>query len=176
MRYLTQWILLLMLALLTGCTDIVAQQTGPVFPGARWGIATFANNTETPQAGSRATSITAVLLRGRGINYLTVYQPYGNCSQFTLCPNSAIPLPRILSWAKQNNIRYVMTGAVNEWQYKVGLDGEPVAAVSMQLYDAYTGRVVWSGVGSKIGCSRAGLGNTAQRLIDQMLGSLGVHP
>lgn len=173
MQYLRKLFFLTVLLILTGCSTIHSSvQMGAVYPESPWGIATFVNNTETPQAGGRATSITANLLRARGVVNLVTYQPYGDCSLLTVCPNAAVQTNKVLNWAKRNKIRYVMMGAVNEWQYKVGLDGEPVVAVSLQLYDAYTGRVIWSSVGSKIGCSRSGLGNTAQSLIDNMLSSL----
>lgn len=165
----------LVLFCLVGCTTIdSSRQLEAVYPGANWGIATFANNTETPQAGGRAMNMTANVLRARGVSRLQAYQPYGDCSQLTICPNAAIPLKKIFYWAKYNHIHYVMVGAVNEWQYKVGLDGEPVASVSLQLYDVSTGKVIWSSVGSKIGNGRSGLGNTAQTLIERMLSSLRV--
>lgn len=173
---LPQILITLILALiLAGCTTInSAPQTAPAYASRPWGITSFANNTEVPQAGNRAMSITANVLRAKGVMNLSVYQPYGDCNQLALCPNDAISTEKVLAWAQQHGICYVMMGAVNEWQYKVGLDGEPVAAVSLQLYDVMTRRVIWSAVGSKIGNGRSGLGNIAQDLINDMLSSLAV--
>lgn len=65
-----------------------------------------------------------------------------------------------------------MTGTVNEWRYKVGLDGEPAVSVTLKLIDMRNGRVIWSAVGSKMGSSRSSLGNVGQRLIDSMLNQI----
>ncbi len=174
MVYFRKLLLLIFLsALLIGCTTInVAPQVAVINPDCRWGIATFVNNTETPQAGKRAMSIAANLLRSRGIVDLSVYQPYADCSLLNVCPNATTQIKNVLAWARRNKIRYVMMGSVNEWQYKVGLDGEPVAAVDLELYDSFSGIVVWSAVGSKIGSSRSGLGNTAQDLMAHMISDL----
>lgn len=159
--------------LLIGCTTINhSAQIEPICPNSRWAIAPFANNTEVPQAGNRAMSITANVLRSKGVLNIATYPVSNTCNQLTLCPNAALSPEAVMRWAEENNIHYVMMGTVNEWQYKVGLDGEPVAAVALQLYDAHTRRVVWSAVGSKIGSSRSGLGNVAQFLINMMLKTL----
>lgn len=176
MKHLLKYFFISCFLMLTGCTIInSSQKVVYVEPGNSWAITTFANNTEIPQAGSRAMSITAGVLRSKGFTNLIVYQPRSNCNQLIICPNQPVPIGRILDWAEDHHIRYVMMGSVNEWDYKVGLDGEPVAAVALQLYDAYEGEVLWSSVGSKTGQSRSGLGNIAQDLIEDMLDSLVVY-
>ena len=42
---------------------------------------------------------------------------------------------KLLAWARSTHARYAVTGAVNEWTYKVGLDGEPVVGIAIQLID-----------------------------------------
>ncbi len=160
--------------LLIGCTKINTERL-PCYhfqPYSAWGIATFSNNTDVPQAGTRATSITAGVLRSRGIINLSTYQPYKTCNELIICPNSSIPLSQVRRFAYEHNIRYMVIGAVNEWQYKVGLDGEPVASVSIQVLDVDRDQIVWSSVGSRIGSSHSGLSVTAQELINNMLKSL----
>lgn len=161
--------------LLTACTIInTSPQIEPIIPGCSWLIAPFVNNTEVPQAGNRAMSITANVLRSKGVLRLNTYPVNNNCDQLSLCSNNNLTPGQVLNWAAEHNIRYVMMGSVNEWQYKVGLDGEPVTAVSMQIYDSFTHRQIWSSVGSKTGNSRSGLANTAQGLINNMLKTLRV--
>ena len=36
-------------------------------------------------------------------------------------------------------------GAVDEWRYKVGVDGEPAAGVTLQIIDVASGDILWSG-------------------------------
>ncbi len=176
MKHLSHLFFIAFLCMLTACTTInSSRQVTQTSANQPWGIVAFNNNTETPQAGNRATSITANVLRAKGVYNLSTFQPYGDCSQLVSCPSTSIPLRSVLAWAQKRNLCYVMTGSVNEWQYKVGLDGEPVAAVALQLYDVNSGRVIWSAVGSKIGNGRSGLGNVGQSLIDNMLKSLAVR-
>ena len=40
-----------------------------------------------------------------------------------------------LDWARERQARYALTGAVDEWRYKVGVDGEPAAGVTLQIID-----------------------------------------
>lgn len=155
----------------SGCTRINSSQMVQTAPNSRWGMAVFANNTEIPQAGYRAMNITAGVLRSKGIQYIGFY-PATKCSKLIVCPNNVPAIEKVLAWARHKHIQYVMMGAVNEWDYKVGLDGEPTAGVSLQLYNVQSGTLIWSSVGSKIGTSRSGLAVIAQNLISEMLCTL----
>jgi hypothetical protein len=65
---------------------------------------------------------------------------------------------------------YALTGAVDEWRYKVGIDGEPAVGLTLQIINLTDGdRVVWSAAGSKSGWSREALSAVAQKLIKDML-------
>lgn len=172
MKYGLKVATILGLLIIAACTRINSSQNAPVNPQGKWGIAAFANNTDIPQAGIRAMNITSGVLRSKGIRSLSVYPAKANCDKLIVCPDSALTVDNVLYWARHKQISYVMMGSVNEWDYKVGLDGEPSAAVSMQLYHVHSGKLVWSSVGSRVGTSRSGLALTAQYLIDEMLKAL----
>jgi polysaccharide biosynthesis protein PelC len=162
------------IALLTGCatTRINTQPQATILSHVNWGVAPFVNNTGTPQANARAQAITAGLLRARGIINVNRYSLRRSCRQLLTCLHYQVPYSRIKSWARRARLHYVMFGVVNEWRYKVGLDGEPSVNVTLKLKDMRNGHVVWSAVGSKVGGSRAGLGEVAQSLIRCMLNKL----
>ena len=172
MNHVLKSLLIIALLIIIGCTNINTTPTIYTNAGCKWGIATFTNNTEVPQAGNRAMSVTSGILRTKGARTILIYPSSANCNKLIICPNATVPLEAALKWARHNHITYVVMGAVNEWDYKVGLDGEPAAAISLQVYNAKSGQIIWSAVGSKIGTSRSGLGVTAQALIIQMLRSL----
>ena len=86
--------------------------------------------------------------------------------------NKIVSEPKLLDWARSTHAQYAMTGSVNEWTYKVGLDGEPVVGLSLQLIDLKSGRIVWTAVGSLSGGSRIAVTTTAQRLINSLLRGL----
>jgi len=69
----------------------------------------------------------------------------------------------------------VLTGAVEEWRYKVGVDGEPVAGLTFELIDVASGQVVWSATGTRSGWSRSSLSNVATTLIGGLLAPLYAH-
>ncbi|KTD58508.1 hypothetical protein Lsai_1115 [Legionella sainthelensi] len=172
MKYGLKILALMSLFVMVGCTKINSSQVVPVNANAGWGIAVFANNTEVPQAGYRAMNITTGVLRSKGVHTLVFYPSNANCNKLIVCPNATPSVNAVLSWARERHLQYVVMGAVNEWDYKVGLDGEPIAGVSLQIFSVPTGQMIWSSVGSKMGTSRSGLAVIAQRLIDNMLFSL----
>jgi nucleotide-binding universal stress UspA family protein len=73
------------------------------------------------------------------------------------------------AWARQQGARYALTGTVEEWRYKVGVDGEPAAGVTLQIVDVGSGDMLWSATGGKSGWSREALSAVAQQLIRNLL-------
>jgi hypothetical protein len=172
MRHTIKLFALLSLLALAACTKINSSRMIETAPNSRWGIAVFANNTEIPQAGFKAMNITMGVLRSRGVRAFAIYPSNINCNKLIVCPNANPSVSAVLSWARRSHLQYLMMGAVNEWDYKVGLDGEPIAGVSLQLYSVRSGAMIWSSVGSKIGTSRSGLAVIAQQLLNEMLNCL----
>ena len=168
---ITLSILLAALLALGGCA--VTRHSGgttPLARDARWALLPVLNHTESPQAGLRAEVITEGLLRARGVNGLVRYPP-------ALSPDSLLdPAERkaqqeAQKWAREQGARYGVQGAVDEWRYKVGVDGEPAVGITLQVIDLQSGDVLWSGVGAKSGWSREALAAVAQKLIDALLDS-----
>lgn len=156
------------------CTTSQVNHTCPIsLPCAtRVALLPFTNATETPQADARAQAITTVLLRSRGINNLLVYPPQANKQCFIPCLVAPLPRNELLAWARSQNACYALTGTVNEWRYKIGLDGEPVVGVTLELIDVNNNCVIWSAVGSRSGGCRTAVSTVAQGLIADMLRSL----
>ena len=153
---------------LVGCTTIHRSVQLNLPHTDKVAVLQFANNTETPQASQRAVSISSHLLSRC---HLQVELYPGSCDK-QVCQYSRTQQKKMLAWAKRKGIQYVLNGAVNEWRYKVGLDGEPAVSVSLSILDVQTGQVVWSAVGSKAGGSRSSLGYTAQNLLTRMLNNV----
>ena len=159
-----------MLFQLCGCTTINTSRQSIALPhNSRIGIGLFNNNTDVPQAGYRARSIVAGLIAAKGLTRQMTYKSKSTCNQLIACPNNQPSMKDMMAWGRHYRLDWIMLGSVNEWEYKVGLDGEPAAAVTLELYQVNTGKLVWSAVGSKYGTSRSGLGNTAQELLQTMI-------
>ena len=156
---------------LTGCA--VTRHGGGTTPLARddkWALLPILNLTDSPQAGLRAEVITEALLRARGIGNLLRYPPTMNAESLLDPAERKVQIDG-QKWAREQGIRYGVQGAVDEWRYKVGVDGEPAVGIALQVIDLQSGEVVWSGVGAKSGWSREALSAVAQKLIDDLLDS-----
>ena len=128
----------------------------------------IANHTDVPQAGLRAEAIAEAVLRARGLRQLQIYPP--NLNPETLFePSERKAQIEAEKWAKAQNIRYVVYGAVDEWRYKVGVDGEPAVGLVLQVKDLSTGQVAYSAAGGKSGWSREALSAVAQKLMQELL-------
>ncbi|WP_413457997.1 penicillin-binding protein activator LpoB [Herbaspirillum huttiense] len=144
----------------------------PVVPAdARWGLLPFANHTETPQAGLRAESISESILRANGLAELRRY-PASLNNETLFEPMDRKQLDAALDWARSENIAYALSGSVDEWRYKVGIDGEPAVGLTLQLIEVSSGKVVWAAAGAKSGWSREALSAVAQKLMRNLLSPL----
>lgn len=137
---------------------------------ATWAVLPFANHTETPLAGQRAESIAEALLRARSQAQVRRY-PAASTQEALFEASEQKLQDDALIWARQQGARYALTGAVDEWRYKVGVDGEPAVGVTLEIVEVGTGATVWSGAGAQSGWSREALAAVGQKLIRNLLGT-----
>lgn len=169
-------LILLLVALAgAGCATTDTGGSGVAIDrNAKWVMLPVMNHTEVPQAGLRAEAITEGLLRTRGIVDLMRY-PAGMNPDTLLQPTERKVMDEAAKWARAHGARYAVYGAVDEWRYKVGIDGEPAVGVALHIIDLQSGEVVWSGVGGRSGWSRESLSGVAQKLIRQLLATAPVR-
>lgn len=167
---LSRLFLALTLTLLAACSTLDRSEAPMVSSKALWVVLPFANNTETPLAGSRAEAIAEGLLRSMGINKLRRY-PAALQQDALFEPGDRKQLDAGLLWAREQGARYALSGSVDEWRYKVGVDGEPAVGVALSIIDVSSGETIWNGVGGKSGWSREALSAVAQQLMRSLLSS-----
>ncbi len=162
------------LFLLSGCTSMQVNHSNYVRLCLAQPVVVlpFTNMTETPQADERATAILTDLLRTKGMRYVASYP--SKMTKPSLIPGvkPTIPRAKMLAWAREQGFSYAFIGSVTEWNYKVGLDGEPAIGVNIDMVNLRAGIVEWSAVGSKSGGSRTALSEVAITLINAMLHSI----
>ncbi|MCS7101673.1 MAG: penicillin-binding protein activator LpoB [Burkholderiaceae bacterium] len=156
---------------LAGCTTLdVAPARAALQRDATWAVLPLANRTETPAAGLRAAAVVEAVLAARGLN---LAQPPADLAAETLFdPPPRDAADKGLAWARAHDVRYVVTGAVTEWRYKVGVDGEPAVGLTLQVLDVATGRLLWSAAGARSGFSREPLAGVAQKLVRELTAPL----
>lgn len=169
MRFIRCLTLALASLLVISCTTY----TGPGSPAlpraAQWGLVPMVNYSQTPQAGERSEQILVSSLNRKGL------QPrlYPHVTQGELAlVDDRERLAEALRWARQQRLDYVVSGSVEEWQYKNGLDGEPAVGISLRVIDPATGQVLWSKSGARAGWSRESLSGAAQKVIDSLVDEL----
>jgi TolB-like protein len=169
MRTYTRLLLLALIAACAACTTTAPTvATTALDPGAKWVLLPMANHTDTPQAGMSAEAITEHLLRARGIGKLEHYPP--TLSRDTLFePSERKVIEEAQKWARERGARYGVTGMVEEWRYKVGIDGEPAVGVTLQVINLEDGQVLFSASGAKSGWSREALSAVAHKLLDSLV-------
>ena len=157
--------------MLAACSTVDRVKTAPIEPGARWALLPIANHTETPQAGLRSEAIVETVLRSLGVREVERYPPQLS-TELLLEPAERKLAEQALAWARAREARYAVSGSVEEWRYKAGVDGEPAVGLALTVTDLRSGAVVYSASGGKTGWSREALSAVAQKLVRELLADL----
>lgn len=169
MRGVATWFAgLALAATLGGCATIDSGNAPALSRTDSWAVLPIVNYTETPQAGMSAEAITQSLLSSSGFTQVKRY-PASLSRETLVDPSDRASLDKALDWARKENVKYAISGSVEEWRYKVGVDGEPAAGVTLQVIEVQSGAVVWSATGSRTGWSRSSLSSVGQKLIAALI-------
>ena len=133
-----------------------------------------ANFTDVPQAGLRVEALLESALRQTGLKQLVVYPPALN-PETLFEPSERKAQAEAEKWAKAQGMRYVVTAAVNEWRYKVGVDGEPAVGLMLQVKDLSNDQVVYSSAGGRTGGSREALSAVGLQLTTELVAGIRVE-
>ncbi|GAB2892622.1 penicillin-binding protein activator LpoB [Paralcaligenes sp. KSB-10] len=166
-----KWGSVMLLAVLAGCSTIDASNSPALTKADGLAVLPIANYTETPDAGQRAQSIAQSILHQKGFSGLQAY-PNSDGADSLVGGNSDQTRTQALDWARNTGAHYALSGSVQEWRYKVGVDGEPVVGLTFNLIDLKSGAIVWSATGSRSGWSRSSVAGVGQTLIRQLLSPL----
>lgn len=169
-RIFTIFFSLLLCLLSSACSSLKVSNGSAALPRAGWALLPIANHTETPQAGLRAESILQAFLHQRGLQ--TSSYPASLNRDTLVSANEQAVVEEALRWAREQGLRYAITGNVDEWRYKVGIDGEPAIGLSLLVWDLASNKVVWSAVAGRSGSSRDALANVARTVIGDMIQKL----
>ncbi|NKF20915.1 DUF4136 domain-containing protein [Solimonas marina] len=153
---------------LSACAVTDVHKTTQLPRDATWTLLPMVNYAEAPQAGQRAEAIVDTLLRQRGINDLVDY-PSQDGGDGLPDLDDRHRLDSAMQWARGTQRRYGVRGAVSEWGYKTGLDGEPAVGLSVEVVDLSTGQVVWAASGADSGWGYDSVSGVAQSLLSKLI-------
>ena len=166
---------LVLSTLLGGCSSFTSGTSSGTAPMAqaiaaadKIAMMPVANFTDVPQAGLRVEALLESALRQIGLRQLMVYPAELN-TETLFEPGERKAQTEAEKWAKTQGVRYVVSAAVNEWRYKVGVDGEPAVGLRVQVKDLASGQVVYSSAGGRTGGSREALTAVGQQLTAELI-------
>lgn len=157
------WLSLLLLA---GCSVMQSQQGSPVLGNAQFAVLPLINLSQTPQAGDQAASVVSAILRAKGRDNVTLYLPD---DRNPLLYESSERQQTAMNSARNDGAEYLVTGTVEEWRYKSGLDGEPAVGITLEVRSADDNRVVWSGTAARTGWGRESVSVAAHKVLDELV-------
>ena len=163
------WLVLGGYGLLVGCMTQQYRDDAPVVERqAAWLLLPLVNYSQTPMAGERAEAILETRLHAAGVKSLVQYPSTPSDDGFPSL-NERLRYEQALRWARHQGAEYAITGTIEEWRYKSGLDGEPAVGISLKILALPEETVIWSGSVARAGWSRESLAGTAQTVIDELV-------
>lgn len=161
-------VLIVASTLLTACETMTASKTVAVSVGEKWALLPIQNLSKTPLAGNRAKALVETHLRAKGVRDLEIYEAAPDQSIMALLDDAG-QLDAAKKWAKDNGYVYGITGNVQEWQYKNGLDNEPSVGLTLKFINLLNDEVMWVASASRTGWGYNNLSNVASKTIEEIL-------
>ncbi|WP_148864488.1 hypothetical protein [Marinobacter fonticola] len=153
------------LVLLGGCAVIQSERGSPIPRESAFAVVPLVNLSQTPRAGEQAASVLAAILRAKGSGGVTLYLPE---ERDPLLSDTREQRQAAIEQARSGGNDYVVSGTVEEWRYKSGLDGEPAVGVTLEVRSADGQHVIWSGTAARTGWGRESLSVAAHKVIDEL--------
>ncbi|WP_457680847.1 hypothetical protein [Thermovibrio sp.] len=141
-RILSLGLVALSLAL-SSCATLINQTKKESVKNLHCAVVPFKNYSETPLAGKRVSAILYGVLKSKG--YKVELSDGKNLQEYNC----------------------LIGGFVNEWRYKVGIDGEPAVSITYFVEDLRTGKKIDSGTLSATEWGNKSLGLLTQELFDK---------
>jgi hypothetical protein len=158
--------LLFALFLTNGCSPMINKSNNYLKSDSTYAIGTFWNYTQTPMAGLKASSIVESILVNRGIHIISLI---GGVDELEDSQNQNILIKAQREKAIAQNAKYLITGSVQEWRYKTGIDAEPAVSYSIKVIDLENNQIIFNGVGAKSGLSYQSIGEIAQEVANSLI-------
>ena len=156
-------LLLLFILVFTGCIRENFNVKKTSLPLQNIRIIPFANFTQTPMAGYKVAGILEGVLRSKNIKFK------GSLWDFEERDYSIEDIQKLI---EDINSSYIITGYVNEYRYKTGIDGEPAVSVTIKIYDKKLKKYIYIATFSRVGDTYNSLGVLTQEGFNKVLEKL----
>ena len=145
-----------------GCSSDVynVEKTTPISKKETMSVIPFANFTQTQLAGYKVAGIVEGVFKSKGFNISKSLWNF---------PEEDYTLNEIKNIINHTNSNYIVTGYVNEYRYKTGIDGEPAVSITIKIYDNNKHKYIYTATISKIGNTYDSLSLITQNAINKIL-------
>jgi len=168
-----QLLLLIMIISVSSCATYQVPDSPPLESNQTWLLMPFENNSNRPLASENAEQILAALLFAQGVKIETY--PKSKITDLKSILDLSSRDKNAKQWLSRENGKYIISGSVDEWQYKSGLDGEPAVGVTLILTDRNSGEVLWRATGTRSGWGRESLSGTGQIVLQELIDGLDIN-
>lgn len=158
-----------LLWLLQGCASHYSQGNFALPAGQNVALMPLVNHSQTPLAGERAEDLLSSLWLQEGLPALITYPRSAAIENGLPDLDDQKRFERMRQWLAAQPVIYYVTGSVEEWHYKSGLDAEPTVGVTLKIYRKQDDQLVWSVTGARAGWDRESLTTNAQRVLQRMV-------
>lgn len=163
----------MLLLTLTACGSMTTTDTARVSANERWALLPINNLSTTPRAGEKASALVENHLRAKGVDSIDAYLAPEGLSLVSLLDTER-EIRDAKQWARDEGIRYGVTGTIHEWHYKSGVDKEPAIGLSLKLIDLTANRVVWQGTTAKTGWGYANISGVANKAVSKLIRQINI--
>ncbi len=162
-------LILIVLLVVTGCASQMSSSSPKLDRSQIIYIMPLTNQSAMPMAQAQVEQLLASVLADRGLRVEVYPKLQVNDLQASIEPELREAEAR--AWLADKPKGYIMYGAVQEWQYKYGLDGEPAVGVTLQLTDMQ-GQVLWRGAVAQSGWGRESLAQLGLKALQKLTSNL----
>jgi TolB-like protein len=159
-------IILFSLLIFMGCSSIVNKPEIKLPKNKKYAISSFWNYTQTPMAGLSASSVVEGVLSQNNIN---LYSLIGGEEEIENIKTKENFIAQKKGEARRSGASYLITGDVQEWRYKSGIDAEPVVSYTVKIIDLDSDKIVFNAIGAKSGWAHKSIGVLAQEIAQEIL-------
>jgi len=142
------FLVIILMFLFTGCLEESLSIDKRAIP-KNIEVYPFANLTQTPMAGYRVAGILEGVLKAKG------YHIHGSLWNLPQKDYSLEEIKKLLQNSKAN---YIITGYVNEFRYKTGIDGEPAVSFTIKIFSKKDNKYIYTSTYSAVGDTYNSLG------------------
>ncbi|MCW8329348.1 hypothetical protein MD588_11070 [Photobacterium sp. SDRW27] len=158
---------------LSACSSYQVPNSPMFAASSTWAVMPLANNSNTPMAAEKAEQILNAQLYAKGIH--AVMYPVSEHTDLSSILDRSAKQKNAQAWLASQSVDYVITGSVEEWHYKSGLDGEPAVGITLEVKSAKNKTIYWRATGTRGGWGRESVSGTGHIVIETLLDGLHIE-